>query len=201
MAAPGRGLFGDPRLWRLVGVTVAMTAAQYAFIGFLVLFLTDGRRVGLTEAALALVALQAASIVTRIAVGRWSDRVGSRLRPLRTLSLAAAAGLLADAFAADAPAVLLVPSLVVAGLASVSWNALTFAASAEMAPPGAAGAAIGVQNTALALSAALFLPLFGAVVDATSWSVGFGAAGMAPIVAALLLRGVPDDAVAGQTSR
>lgn len=191
-APPGPGVFRDPLLWRLVGVTLLLTAAQYAFVGFLVLFLTEARGVGLTEAALALVALQVASIVTRIAVGRWSDRIGSRLRPLRTVSMVAAGGLLATALFADAPAAFLVPSLVVGGLGAISWNALTFAASAELAPPGAAGTAIGVQNTALALSAAAFLPLFALVVETTSWTVGFATAGAAPLVALAFLRRMPD---------
>lgn len=177
-------------LWRLVAVTLLLVASQYAFIGFLALFLSDARGVPPERAALALVALQLAGAVARVAVGRWSDRVGSRTKPLRSIAAAAAVGLLVVGALADAPAALLAPAMAAAALPAVSWNALAFAAGAELAPQGTSGTAIGLQNTALALGAAAFLPLFGLLVDATSWGLAFAAAAVFPLSALLLLRGL-----------
>ena len=186
-----RAVFADRHLWRLVIVTFLLTATQYAFVGFLALFLSDGRGVEATSAALALVGLHVLSAVSRIAAGRWSDLMGSRIRPLRIIAAVAFFGLLALGLVADAPAPVLVPVLVVAAFAGVSWNALTFAASAELAPPGSAGTAIGLQNTALALAAALFLPAFAVLVESTSWNAGFAICALAPLIAFVLMRKLP----------
>jgi sugar phosphate permease len=117
--------------------------------------------------------------------------MGSRVRPLRIIAAVSVVAMLALGLVADASAAVLVPVLFVAALAGVSWNALTFAASAELAPPGAAGTAIGMQNTALGLAAATFLPLFAVLVEATSWNVGFATVALAPLAALLLLRRMP----------
>ena len=186
-----RVVLRDRVLWRLVVITLLLTTTQYAFVGFLALFLSDGRGVAAATAGLALVGLHVLSAFARIAAGRWSDRVGSRVRPLRIISAVSVVMLAALGLAADAPAAVLVPVLVVAALAGVSWNALTFAASAEMAPPGAAGTAIGLQNTALALAAAVFLPVFALLVEATSWGTGFLTVAIAPLAALVLLRKLP----------
>jgi sugar phosphate permease len=117
--------------------------------------------------------------------------MGSRVRPLRIISAVSVVAMVALGLAADEPAPVLVPVLFVAAMAGVSWNALTFAASAELAPPGAAGTAIGMQNTALGLAAAVFLPLFAVLVEATSWGTGFALVALAPLAALVLLRRVP----------
>jgi sugar phosphate permease len=186
-----RIVFADKILWRLVVVTFLLTTTQYAFVGFLALFLSDGRGVAAATAGLAMVGLHALGAVARIGAGRWSDVMGSRVRPLRIIAAVSVVAMLALGLVADASAAVLVPVLFVAALAGVSWNALTFAASAELAPPGAAGTAIGMQNTALGLAAATFLPLFAVLVEATSWNVGFATVALAPLAALLLLRRMP----------
>lgn len=186
-----RAVLADRALWRLVVVTFLLVATQYAFVGFLALFLSDARGVAPATAGLALVAVHVLSAVSRVAAGRWSDLTGSRIRPLRIIAAVAVVGFVALGLVADAPAGVLVPVLFVAALAGVSWNALTFAASAEMAPPGAAGTAIGLQNTALGLGAALYLPLFALLVEATSWNAGFALVALAPLTALVLLRKLP----------
>ena len=53
------------------------------------------------------------------------------------------------------------------------WNGLAFLAVGELAGPGRAGTALGVQNTAVALGAALTPPVLGALVDRTAWPAAY----------------------------
>lgn len=80
-----------------------------------------------------------------------------------------------------------VPLLLVAGVLAISWNGLAFTAVGELAGPGRAGTALGLQNTAVALGAALTAPVLGAVVDRTSWGVGYAVAAAAALAAVMLL--------------
>ena len=87
--------------------------------------------------------------------------VGSRLRPIRTIALAAAAamGLLALTDWLDSPVSVAV--MVIASVITVSDNGLAFTAIAEIAGPFWSGRALGTQNTSQLLTAGIAPPLFG----------------------------------------
>ena len=73
-------------------------------------------------------------MLARIGAGRLSDQLGNRLRPLRWIGLASAAGLLATALLAQSRLSLVVTVIVVAGAVSMAWNGLSLtAAAAELA--------------------------------------------------------------------
>jgi hypothetical protein len=82
----------------------------------------------------------------------------------------------------------LVPALVVAGALSMAWNALSFTAAVEIAGRTRAGAAIGIQQSALAAAGAFAPVLFAATVSATSWRVAWGLAALFPLAGAWVLR-------------
>jgi sugar phosphate permease len=178
----------DHRLWLLCGASSLYLVAQLAITGFLVLFLHDER--GLTEAAAAgvLAGVQVVAAALRIGGGRWSDRLGSRVRPLRLVGLASAGTLAVAAVLLAAPLPLLVAAFVVAGGLSMAWNGLSFTAAAEIAGRSRAGAALGMQQSALAAAGAVVPPAFAAVVAASSWRLGFGVAAAFPLVGVALLR-------------
>ena len=178
----------DARLWWLCGGSSLYVAAQIAVTGFVVLFLHDERGFSPGEAAAVLGGIQVLATVLRIATGRWSDVIGSRLVPLRIVGLASSVTLALAAAVLDAPSVLLVPAFVLAGGLSMSWNGLSFTAAAELAGRGRSGAAIGMQQTALSAAGALVPPAFAALVAATSWRVGFALAAVFPLVGVQLLR-------------
>ncbi len=79
------------------------------------------------------------AIAARIGSGRISDRLGSRLGPLRTIGVVLALFTAAVAAAIDAPLALLIPLFVVAGVLSMSWNGLLYAAAAEAAGTASTG--------------------------------------------------------------
>jgi MFS family permease len=178
----------DARLWWLCGGSSLYVAAQIAVTGFVVLFLHDERGFSPGEAAAVLGGIQVLATVLRIATGRWSDVIGSRLVPLRIVGLASSVTLALAAAVLDAPSVLLVPAFVLAGGLSMSWNGLSFTAAAELAGRGRSGAAIGMQQTALSAAGAVVPPAFAALVAATSWRVGFALAAVFPLVGVQLLR-------------
>jgi MFS family permease len=178
----------DARLWWLCGGSSLYVAAQIAVTGFVVLFLHDERGFSPGEAAAVLGGIQVLATVLRIATGRWSDVIGSRLVPLRIVGLASSVTLAFAAAVLDAPSALLVPAFVLAGGFSMSWNGLSFTAAAELAGRGRSGAAIGMQQTALSATGALVPPAFAALVAATSWRLGFALAAVFPLVGVQLLR-------------
>ena len=105
------------------------------------------------------------AIAARIGSGRISDRLGSRLGPLRTIGVALAIFTAAVAAATDAPLALLVPLFVVAGVLSMSWNGLAYAAAAEAAGAARTGAALGFQQTLLGVVVAGAPPVVAARRD------------------------------------
>jgi predicted MFS family arabinose efflux permease len=124
----------------------------------------------------------------RIGAGRWSDHVRERMRPLRQLATTLAISLAVTALLLDAPLSLLLPAFVVAGALSLSWNGLAFTATAELAGRARSGAALGFQQTALSVASTGAAPLFASVVDASSWSIGFGLAALFPLAGLAVMR-------------
>jgi MFS family permease len=124
----------------------------------------------------------------RIGSGIWSDRVGSRIRPLLLVGLGSSVTLAVVAVALSAPLALLIPAMMVAGGLSMAWNGLSFTAAAEIAGRSRSGAALGMQQSALAAAGAIVPPAFAAVVAASSWRIGFAGAAVFPLAGVLLLR-------------
>jgi MFS family permease len=178
----------DGRLWRLCLGSGIYLYAQLALIGFTVLFLNDAHDVSPSRAALVVAVAQVLAIALRIAVGRWSDLVGSRVGPLRLVGLAIAAGLVVTAVLVDGPVWLLVVALALAGALSMAWNGLSFAAAAELAGLRRSGAAIGFQQTVLSGIGVVVPPLFAASASALSWQSAFLVAAVFPIAGWLALR-------------
>jgi len=91
----------------------------------------------------------------------------------------------------DAPLPLLVPVLIAAGVLSMSWNSLSFAAAVELAGHGRSGSAIGLQQTLLNGPGAAYPGLFGALVATSSWRVGFAVVALFPLAGWRVLRALP----------
>jgi sugar phosphate permease len=177
----------DSRLWFLCGGSGLYVMTQIVLFSFVVLFLHDERGFSPTAAAGAFAVAHALAMALRIGAGRWSDRLRSRILPLRRIGVATFAALAATAVVLDAPDAVVVPLLVATTALSAAWNGLSFVAAAELAGTARSGAAIGFQQTALSLAAIFVPPAFAAGVAATSWRTGFAAAAVAPLVGWALL--------------
>ena len=177
-----RDTLRDPRLLRLCFGSALLVVPQVSVLGFAVLFLHDERGLSTGGAAAVLAVMQVLGGVLRIASGRWSDRIGARVAPLVRLGFALAFGVAVSAALLDAPLAILIPALVAAGSLSSGWNGLSFTAAAELAGEARAGAALGLQQASLALAAAVTPVLFAALVEQSTWWVGFAFASAAALL-------------------
>lgn len=178
----------DGRVLRLLGASTLLIAGQVSVIGFTVLFLHERHGYSTAAAAGVLAVAQVLGGTARILAGVWSDRVGSRARPLRLIGFGLALALLATAAAASGPAALAALVLVLTGGLAMSWNGLSLTAATELSGHARAGAAVGVQQSALNGAAALVPVVFAAIVAASSWQAGFALAAICPLGAAHALR-------------
>jgi MFS family permease len=181
----------DGRLWRIALGSALVVAPQMCVVGFTVLLLHDHRGMSSARAAIVLAVVQLLGVAARIAAGRWSDIVGSRLAPLRAIALVEVAVVALCALVLDAPLVVLVPALVVVGVVSMSWNGLAFAAAIEQAGHRRSGVAIGLQQSVVNGFGAVYPGAFGALVGGTSWAWGFLACAVLPLLGHRVLRALP----------
>ena len=179
----------EPRLWFLGAGTALYLTAQIGITGFVVLFLHEHRHVSTHAAAGLLAAINVLAVAARIGSGTVSDRMRTRLRPLRIIGLVLAASTAAVAALTDAPLAALVPAFLVSGVLSMSWNGLAFAAAAEAAGAARTGAALGFQQTLLGVVVATVPPAFAAVA-ASSWRLAFALAALGPLLGVALLQSV-----------
>jgi sugar phosphate permease len=177
----------DRRLWLISATSAFYVAAQLVAFSFLVLFLHDERGVAPRAAAGALAGVHVLALFLRIAVGRWSDVLHSRIVPLRRIGIASFATTAAAALLLHAPLVVLVPLLVVGGAISASWNGLAFVAAAELAGRVRSGAAMGFQQTVLGAASVVVVPIFAGVVQDSSWRLGFALASVGPLLGWVVL--------------
>jgi len=177
----------DRRLWLLCGGSGLYVTAQIVLISFLVLYLHDERGFSATRAAAVFAAANVGAMVLRLAVGRWSDVLRSRIVPLRRIGLATTATFGTAAIVLEAPDAVVVPLLVAATALSAAWNGLSFVAAAELAGTARSGAAIGFQQMVLSVSGVLVPPAFAALVGLSSWRIGFAFAAGVPLAGWVML--------------
>jgi predicted MFS family arabinose efflux permease len=165
-ATSAKAVIADPRLLRLSLSGLMLVVPQYLGSVFLVEVLHDGGRlsVGLASGLLALT--QVLGALGRLGNGFWSDRVASRLGPLRIVALASAVGFGLAAALEPGPSPLLVAVLVPGAALAISWNGLVTTAAGELAPPDRAATAMAVSTTAIFIGATAAPALGGLVAEA-----------------------------------
>ncbi len=177
----------DRFMWLLGSGTGLFLLAQIGITGFVVLFLHEHRDLSKEAAGAVLAGIYVLAVAARIGSGTISDRLGSRLGPLRTIGVSLALFTAFVAAAVDAPLALLVPLFIVAGVLSMSWNGLAYAAAAEAAGPARTGAALGFQQTLLGVVVAGAPPVVAAVA-AHSWRLAFFLAAAGPALGVVVLQ-------------
>jgi MFS family permease len=189
-----RAVLTNRRLQRLSLAGFALVVPQYLGVTFLVEVLHDGAGLPLVVAGALLAGTQVLSAAGRIGAGAWSDRVGSRLGPLRIVAVAVTIGFGLAAALEPGPAPLLAAVLVPAVALAACWNGLVFTAAGELAPPGRAATAMAVSNSANFLAAAIAPAIGGAIAQAAGWPAMLATGAVAALLARLVLGGVgPQD--------
>ena len=69
-----------------------------------------------------------------------------------------------------------------------SWNGLAFTAAAEIAGRPRAGTAMSLQNTLVSILGVVAAPLFGALVERTSFQLAYLLVALAPVAGWWVLR-------------
>ncbi|MCB8808827.1 hypothetical protein LJD48_28190, partial [Escherichia coli] len=80
-------------LFRIHLVSAILVIPQFTLWTFSLVWLLGERQLAPALAGAIIAFAQIAGALGRIAAGIWSDRAGSRVRPLRLIALAAAAGM------------------------------------------------------------------------------------------------------------
>jgi MFS family permease len=192
-AAPVNPYRASAFLWRIHAVSALLVLPQFLLSTFGLVWLVSELGWSALAAGVLVGVSQFIGAVGRIGVGVLSDRVGSRVRPLRWVAASAAAVmlLLAAVDAAHFAAGAIV--FVIATSVTVADNGLAFTSVAEMAGTSWAGRALGAQNTAQFLTASIAPPLFGALIGVIGYPLTFVAAALAPVVAIPLVPGADQE--------
>jgi predicted MFS family arabinose efflux permease len=174
---------GSALLWRIHGVSVLLVVPQFVVWTYGLVWLISDRGWSSTAAGVLITLAQILGAVGRMAVGVWSDRVGSRLRPLRGVAVAAVIVmvLLAVTDGLDSPVSVVL--LVVATVVSVADNGLAFTSVAEIGGPFWSGRAMGAQNTAQFLAASAVPPVMGALIGLVGYPWTFALTAILPAAA------------------
>jgi MFS family permease len=123
----------------------------------------------------------------RVAVGRWSDRIGSRMRPVRIIAVATASCLFLLALVDGQGSKYDVLLMIAVSVFAVLDNGLEATAITEFAGPFWSGRALGLQNTTQRLMAAAGPPLFGALITAAKYPPAWALCGLFPVLAVPLV--------------
>ena len=189
---PPASPYREPYLWRIHGASGLLVIPQFAVTVFAFDYLVNALGWSITDAGALLAATQLTGAGSRLLVGWWSDRAGSRLGPMRLVALVIGVSMATLAALAFTGGSVAVPALAFAAIVTVTSNGLAFTAVAERAGPRWAGRALGVQNTfqnviATLVATPLALLISAAGGGATGYALAFAAVVAFPFVAAALI--------------
>lgn len=177
----------DRFLARVHAVSVLLVVPQFLVWTFALVWLVQDRGWPPAAAGSLVAAAQVGGALGRIAAGHLSDVVGSRLRPLRWVAVAAALVMALLGLTASLDWPVAVGLVVVATVLTVADNGLAFTAVAERAGPFWSGRALGIQNTAQFLTASAVPPLAGLAITHVGYAAVFALAALFPVLAAPLV--------------
>ncbi|MBW4715725.1 MFS transporter [Saccharothrix obliqua] len=180
-------LLTNPALLRLSTAGAFLVVPQFTAATLMVELLHNHRGLAAGTAATLLAAAQVLGGLGRLGAGAWSDRTGNRLGPLKTMAATTAAAFTLCATLTQAPPPILAAALIPTTALALSWNGLALTATAELAPPGRSGTALGMQNTANYLAATITPPLAGWLATTAGWPAALLLAALSAATARFLL--------------
>ncbi len=178
LAHPYRG----PVLWRIHLASAVLMVPQPVVLTFMLVWFVDQHGLSLAWAGALVGASQLLGALSRIAVGRWADRVGSRMRPLKKIAVATAVVMMVLGITDHLGWGLAVGVMIVAA-AIAGDNGLPFTTIPEVAGRFWSGWALGTQNTFERLVVAVGPPLFAELITASGFPLAFAVCGLFPLAA------------------
>lgn len=173
-------------LLRLHTASATLVVPQFVSATFAVTYLVSSRGWTPVAAGQLVAVVQIVGAAGRILAGVWSDRVASRMRPMRQIALIALVTMVLWALGDVLESWLAVAALVAALIVTVTDNGLGFTATAELAGPFWAGRALGVQNTGQNIAAMAAAPLFSLLITAFGYPAALLLAAVFPAAGAAL---------------
>ncbi|HEY0805750.1 MAG TPA: MFS transporter [Pseudonocardiaceae bacterium] len=175
--------YRSPTLWRVHSASAMLVVPQFVISAFGLEYLVSAQHWAAAAAGGFLSAIQVAGALGRLGTGWWSDRVGSRLRPMRQLAVASVGVMLLAALGDRTWPWLVVAAIAVGAVITVADNGLGYTATAEIAGPAWAGRALGAQNTGQNVTAALTPPVLGLLIGWGGYATAFACAAICPVLA------------------
>lgn len=202
-AAASRGTFAAgiweilrvPGLWRTTWVSTMLAVTQFCYQDYLALYLVDRFGWSPRVAAGLLIMVNLGGIVGRLVWGAVSDRrYGGRRVPafLACVGAGTVFPLLLLTLRAPAAWPEVAVIALVGGALLLGWNGLYSTIVTELAGQARGATAMGVSMTVMYLGTMSAPPLFGWLVDATSYTVGWSVIVGVMGVALLGARGIPE---------
>jgi predicted MFS family arabinose efflux permease len=183
-AAPAVSPYRQPDLWRVHATSALQVVPQvivstYGLTCLVGVYGWDGVAAGRLFGVAAI-----GGAAVRIAVGRWSDRSGLRMAPLRLLTLGTLA-VLSLLILGEVTRSWLGPAmLATAAVITVAGNGLAYLRAGELAGSGSAGLVLGAHNTIQNVVSLSMTPVAGLLITGTGYWAAFGV-GMACAVVSL----------------
>jgi MFS family permease len=179
----------DATLWRIHTVSVLLVIPQFTLSTFGLVWLVAQWHWSATAAGVLVGSCQFIGAFGRIGVGILSDRVASRLRPLRWVAYSATAVMGALALTDVLGGWSVAPLLIAASVITVADNGLAYTAVAEIAGPSWSGRALGAQNTGQFLAASAVGPLVGGLIGLVGYPLAFAIVAISPLAAIPIVPG------------
>jgi MFS family permease len=169
-------------LWRIHLASALLMVPQPVVLTFMLVWATRQHGFSIAWAGALMGFSQVLGALARTAAGRWADRTGSRMRPLRQIAVVTSVVLMVLALADQRHSPIALAAMVVA-LAITGDNGLPFTSVPEIAGRYWSGRALGAQNTVERLTVAVGPPAFGALISATGYPLAFAVCGLFPLAA------------------
>lgn len=172
--------------WQLARVHLTsslLVLPQFAVATFTLVYLVGERGWDSATAGRVVFGFQLVGAAGRVVAGIWSDRVRSRLRPMRQLAIAATALMLGLALGAQWHAGWIVVLFGLAAVVTVADNGLAYTSVAELAGSEWSGRSLGIQNTAQNLVAVASAPMLAAIIGDSRYALAFALVALAPLAA------------------
>jgi sugar phosphate permease len=173
-------------LWQLHAASTMLIMPQFAIGAFSMAYLVGVRHWDPLTAGRLLFVAQLLGAAGRVGTGLWSDRVSSRMTPMRQLAVASALVMLGVSVGDHYHSPLVVLVLVAGAVITVADNGLAYTAVAEFAGSAWAGRALGAHNTAQNIASALTPPLLGGLISGHGYVVGFAVGAIFPVLAIVM---------------
>ncbi len=184
LASPYRG---SSVLWRIHAVAGLLMMPQTVTVTFMLVWLINHHHWSVAAAGGLVTLSQLLGAAGRVAVGRWSDRIGSRMQPVAVIAAAAALTLFLLALSDLVDSRFDIALMVAISVIAVLDNGLEATAITEFAGSFWSGRALGIQNTTQRVVAAVGPPLFGVLISAAKYPPAWALCGLFPLAAVPLV--------------